>query len=393
MSFLAWVDFDHADRTRVRQIMDLFAEKDTRDELGLGSIRDALADLMFPGTSTIQTRLRYMFFVPWIYDDMRKVKGSAQDRVAAARKAEIRLIDALIKGGEQNLVIGSEARAGLKRLPSDVYWAGLAAVGIRRFEGSRGDYLARATSLGQAEDEDANPARPWAAGLPKAPDGWLETIDFQLTSEEASFFKDRLAVSCTDSVLTELSRAADADDCRMVWEHPLQAGWSPRNKDLVRNARLLSDLMHGAALLYNLLLSQLAEARQAVPGPDWETKVQEYRNALKAWRTESNLADLQAWNLSELWDFSDSTTHRVTAQTRRFVTEWLQLVNEAAFDPAENPAAHQIIETRETRLKGGKSRFRNPAALVRWQGASGIGRLNYRWPIVARHLKDLASVD
>ena len=164
MSFLAWIDFDHGDRTRARQIMDLFAEKDTRDELGLGSIRDALADLMFPGTSTIQTRLRYMFFVPWIYDDMRKVKGSAQDRVAAARNAEIRLIDALIKGGEQNLVIGGEARAGLKLLPSDVYWAGLAAVGIRRFEGSRGDYLARATSLGQAEDEDANPARPWAAG-------------------------------------------------------------------------------------------------------------------------------------------------------------------------------------------------------------------------------------
>ena len=55
MSFLAWIDFDHADRTRARQIMDLFDEKDTRDELGLGSIRDALSDLMFPGTSTIQT--------------------------------------------------------------------------------------------------------------------------------------------------------------------------------------------------------------------------------------------------------------------------------------------------------------------------------------------------
>lgn len=45
---------------RPRRIIDLFDEKDTRDELGLGAARDALSDLMFPGTSTIQTRLRYM---------------------------------------------------------------------------------------------------------------------------------------------------------------------------------------------------------------------------------------------------------------------------------------------------------------------------------------------
>ena len=67
MSGLAWIDFDQADRDRTRRIIDLFDEKDTRDELGLGALRDALSDLMFPGTSTIQTRLRYMLFVPWIY--------------------------------------------------------------------------------------------------------------------------------------------------------------------------------------------------------------------------------------------------------------------------------------------------------------------------------------
>lgn len=87
MSFLAWIDFDQADRDRTRRIMDLFGQEDSRDELGLGSVRDALADLMFPGTSTIQTRLRYMLFVPWIYQMAGTQKGTAQRTPRARPRA------------------------------------------------------------------------------------------------------------------------------------------------------------------------------------------------------------------------------------------------------------------------------------------------------------------
>ena len=47
--------------------MALFQERESRDELGLGAIRDSIADHLFPGTSTIQTRLRYMLFIPWLF--------------------------------------------------------------------------------------------------------------------------------------------------------------------------------------------------------------------------------------------------------------------------------------------------------------------------------------
>ena len=66
-SSLTWIDHDAAARERSLRILALFQEKESRDELGLGGIRDAFADRLFPGTSTIQTRLRYMLFVPWIY--------------------------------------------------------------------------------------------------------------------------------------------------------------------------------------------------------------------------------------------------------------------------------------------------------------------------------------
>lgn len=67
MSSLAWIDFDEAARQRAQRIMALFQERETRDELGLGSIRDSIADHLFPRTSTIQTRLRYMLFIPWLF--------------------------------------------------------------------------------------------------------------------------------------------------------------------------------------------------------------------------------------------------------------------------------------------------------------------------------------
>ncbi len=67
VSTLTWIDHDSRARERTLRILAQFQEKESRDELGIGTVRDSLADLLFPGTSTIQTRLRYMLFVPWIY--------------------------------------------------------------------------------------------------------------------------------------------------------------------------------------------------------------------------------------------------------------------------------------------------------------------------------------
>ena len=102
MSSLAWIDFDESERQRAQRIMALFQERETRDELGLGGIRDSIADHLFPGTSTIQTRLRYMLFIPWIF---RMLEGSSagSDQLATnARALENRLANALKAGGESN---------------------------------------------------------------------------------------------------------------------------------------------------------------------------------------------------------------------------------------------------------------------------------------------------
>lgn len=71
-SSFGWVDLTEKDRREMIDIISMFKERETRDELGVGTVRDAFSNYFFPGTSTIQTRARYMLFVPWIYSGLEK---------------------------------------------------------------------------------------------------------------------------------------------------------------------------------------------------------------------------------------------------------------------------------------------------------------------------------
>ncbi len=376
MSALAWIDFDQTDRDRARRIMDLFGVEDSRDELGLGSIRDALSDLMFPGTSTIQTRLRYMLFVPWLY----RMAARAGGRVEQARALEIRLISALMHGGETENVIGSEARESLKRLPSDVYWAGLLALGIRTSPGSRAEML----TAGDAP-------RTWSPGLPPMPEDLLDQATFRLTPDEGGFLRDRLAVSTRESLFNELAQAGDRAQAEAIWLHPMRATWSLRNATIVGQAERFARVMNGAALLYNLMLAERAAEMQGAEASRWHDLAADYRARLGGWQAEEPDKLATGWNLAELWSLTSQTIHRVAPQTVAFVSEWAAIVQNRSGAVVDDRDARALILRRETRLKGPKARLSNDAALARWGGASGAVVLNFRWTIVQRHLRDLAD--
>ena len=48
MSTLTWLDFSDAERKRALQVVELLGRPETRDELGLGAIRDAFANALVP---------------------------------------------------------------------------------------------------------------------------------------------------------------------------------------------------------------------------------------------------------------------------------------------------------------------------------------------------------
>jgi hypothetical protein len=129
-SMFAWVGFAEDDRRKMADVIALFSEKDTRDKLGLGGIRDAFADLLFPATSTTQIRARYFLFIPWIYRELERRNTLPADIERLAWRDEIRPIHAFENSDETDGIIGTLAQDKLARLPSSIYWAGL-RLGIR----------------------------------------------------------------------------------------------------------------------------------------------------------------------------------------------------------------------------------------------------------------------
>ena len=392
MSSLAWIDFDEAERQRAQRIMALFQERETRDELGLGAIRDSIADHFFPGTSTIQTRLRYMLFVPWLFQMLEESASGSDQLEIEARALETRLANALKAGGESNGIIGRDAGADLQRLPSSVYWAGLGTWGIRVFAGSTDNlfsYLPRLRNrLRQprdAEDVTAETLRLqiWSPLLPCPPKNLLGEVRFRLTSEEAAFIIDRLISAQPQSLLTFLARSgAGSADCANIWEHPHLADFPHESRTLVGHSEVFSSVMHGAALLYNLLLSRLRE------NPDW---IEKYETRLQEWRDGLDMSAIRTWSLDSFWQDIDHPAHRIRPAAKHFVTEWVALVRTGDVGEGSLTAAARMVQNRERRLKTSQSRFSNRAVRDRWNGASGVDPLSFRWTQARSHLRDLAD--
>jgi hypothetical protein len=395
MSYIAWLDHSEHERRKMLDVIDLFREHETVDELGIGAVRDAFANLLFPGTSTIQTRARYFLFIPWIYRGLEKKRIASKDIAARARREEVALIEALVASGDKEGVIGIEARKSLKRLPSSVYWNGLATWGIRRFPGPRDQYhrsLDRFHRLtrGEARDDDGEPVggatrRNWDPGLPPAPADFPEGATLALTSEEGQYLAEWIMATHPRSLLAVLANGDRAwERCGFPWEHPDTATFTARHREQLEHAQLFSESVHGAPLLYNLMLAEKAQR------DEFRDK---YRERLEEWAAELDKegARLATWNQSRFWQIAGEGGARIGPRTQALITQWLALAlsEKHRRTIAEHEPARRLIEEREKALKGEQSRLTNPRALERWSGAAGTGQIDYRWGVTQAILLDI----
>ena len=108
-STLSWLDSSEHERRAVLELVSALNEPGILDELGIGSIRDTIADALFPGMSTIQTRARYFLFIPWILRMVEDRPGAQPEQ--RATQLQRQLCDALdVAHGSNAGVIGREAK-------------------------------------------------------------------------------------------------------------------------------------------------------------------------------------------------------------------------------------------------------------------------------------------
>lgn len=387
-SAFSWLHFDESDRQHAMQVIDLFREKGTVDELGFSPIRDAFADHLFPGTSTIQTRARYFLFIPWIMQGLTKRGRSASQIAEKIRRREARLIDALLAGDpDEPGIIGREAKSTLRRFPSSAYWRGLYLWGIRQFPGSIEQYqrrLARASGPSQESEvltDDNEPltsrSPDWHPALPKPPENLKVTATFRLSPEEAEFLRDRICTCQRESVLAQVLQCATSRiEADRVWDASIEAMLPPDLKAAVNHGRLFSLCARGAPLLYAAMLADMKGSGESAA--DIETRLLEWQSELQIARQE-----LQSWNREAFWSLVLMMNPRITQRTRAFADAWINIATRAADGQAvwDDSAVQRLIYDRESQLKGALARLlpENHRARDRWQRDVSDAGMDYRW--------------
>lgn len=351
-----------------------------------------MADILFPGTTTIQTRARYFLFIPWIYTNLERRQVTSAQIAGRARAAEIALIEPLADD-DRDGVIGIDARARLKRLPSSVYWQGLGSWGLRLYPGSQDQYhrsldgFYRSTSQARRNDDGELPdggQANWDPAMPPAPDGFPEVASLALRPEESEYLRDRIVLRHPGTLLAALTQVPPWQPQGFAWLHPAASDIPPQNQRELHHARCFSELLHGVQLLYNLMLSEKTDAAE---------RIDDYRLRLLRWQETMVLrwSELEQWARHERDDFWQLLAGaKVPPPTRCFVDQWLERVLAAGpATVADDETARRLVHHREVRLKRKMARLENPVALSLWGGAAGASQLDMRWGITQRLLGDI----
>jgi hypothetical protein len=397
-SSFTWLDYSEHERRKMLDVIELFGERTTRDELGLGGVRDAFADLLFPGVSTIQTRAKYLLFVPWIYLILEDKDVPSSAIALKARKLETELMNLLSASDDTSGVIGGRAKENLQRLPSNIYWQGLHAWGIRLFPGSQDEYhrsldlfyarrRARHASRREFEGESHGDldSHNWHSGLPAVPARFPQEASLALNPGEAEYLRERILGHCSRSLLAVLVRdRVKVDGIDFAWE--LAADLPAALREQLDHGRNFSEILLGAQLLYNLML---AERR------DWEEVYEDYKQRLTLWwqSISSRAAEFHTWDRRRFWQIVYQGNPRVSSRASNFVNAWVDLAVHSKSLQAirKSDQARQLIEHREIQLKGGLARLRNQRALELWTGAAGDGQIDLRWGAAKRIVADIVD--
>lgn len=421
VSPFGWVEISDTGLQRLRRELEEKAEG-VVDEMGLLSIHTGYADYFFPGTSVLQTRPRYLFFVCWNLLWLAKERVTTKNLMRRKDEADLWVTRQLVTsdGIDKDGIIGVRVfQDDPTRLPAQrvdfVYWTALRVWGFYRSETAQARARLfrrwRAASIRRVGDaggggDDVVIEDPLAElHVPPVPDHWQEDdspgLDFELTAVEARWLQERLMAldnfpdgPCLLAKAAELcSKQAprvDGDEGRDLrpWNDPLVIDAARASGHVARleRARQASKLAHYVRAIYAALVEWLVVSDGATS--------YEYRDRLDELASDPVMRDAAlGLSLEELY----ADVPRIPESLRR-VLGHVQVglarvaAGEAASDVFVENETHQLFEVVERRRKGGRARLpRTDAGAARRVDAATIGvyDIDYRWKPVRNLLSDL----
>jgi hypothetical protein len=277
-SQIGWIHFS---REALRKAEARLKEEQegVRDEIGFLLLHQAYADRFFPGTSVLHTRLRYIFFVPWLYLDlMQSFKGGDFARELIEREVEL---TRRLKHLKDEGVIGILSYPNPTSQPASLaYWSALGTWGFLRplpdgtwpSRSAINRFLSSKRAMSRLVDDDGEPLdESWRifVSIPKPPEIWNEEggkLSFRLRRTEKDFvFKHLIALprsmgNAEQSLLARLvDRRVSMADLGAPWEEATLDVASKEDRQALVSARRIAALSAIGRGVYHALVESALE--------------------------------------------------------------------------------------------------------------------------------------
>ncbi len=282
---IGWIDFSDTDRKKALNVIALLNDEGAVDEIGIGIVRDAFADRFFPGTSTIQTRAKYFFIVPYAIKKALKIKSLENYKLVLSEIEDHIEKDCAKKlkksTNEREGVIGARSlpKSWVSRKPSSIYWNGLKTFGIftkqhlslteyihlelenRKKFANQNTKSKNKTDNDESDYDDDDAGKERSASFWNLPEydeqNWMKELKINLTKTEAVHLRKMISENLQGSLFKllidnniELKENASFESASEQIFDKL----SPENKELVHLANLFNILVCLCRTRYNIIL-------------------------------------------------------------------------------------------------------------------------------------------
>ena len=391
---LGWVDFSKEDREKVLDVMNLLQEPGAVDEIGIGLVRDAFANLFFPGTSTVQTVAKYFLIVPYVLKEACSGKyGNNLLKVIQRIDDEEKACGILLLQHcpDEDGIIGKRVlpKKWVARKPSNIYWNGIRVYGICTQDISVPELIKaslalqtmkKTASLGNRNDDaeendrdDADAGNDSAMQFFSVPDDyygeWRQNLSIGLTPTEAAFLRNKIETNTNGTLLCYLLKnkidVNKYDSFEAIYED-IREDIPEELAQLMHMACEFNRLVYAARVRYNYILS---DGENEAAAEKWQ-QIIENKAFMMAVDIDAVLATLQI------------TNHRL----RRFLTAFKAAVLAEDFEAADKALIDREVEikskARAKLLK--RENYANDA----WIGGE---YLDYRFFSARRIINDIYS--
>lgn len=399
---IGYINFGLEEKNNLYKVIQSIRDHHAIDELGIGRIRDAFSNKMFPGMSVLQNRAKYFVLLPALYLEAEKARYKTVEEVRQRiLDMEIRLTRQLLNGtpkvDDQYGITGSSLidkaeknrNQYVKYDPTYIYWGGLVTYGLVKSDGNVYRLIfersiARHNSPQKYKKTDENETSDSTdlsgtlqlfdtGGLKYEFDG-KTPINIFLTKNEAEFLKKRIVLSedSKDSLLAyllsnEIQIVKDYQELKHIWkELPEQHYYT-----YMLSARF-SRFVYLLRIFYNYLYDRRT-ASEDVADKQFQ-EYESYLNIHKSEFTESSMA--------EIISFVDKDVNDLAV--KRFC-----LLAAKSVEDGDLQTLEELIIAREKTTKGWAR-----AKLTNWKKYVGVPHtsahlLDYRWNMVFQMINQI----